>query len=452
MRLICNGVVIDRMTCTDPLSTARMVESSEQIYALNNGKRKCPPRKISIIAMSLPCSKDLPANCTSQIRSESFDGESTIEAKDDLNDPEGDDDDDTKSTLEAENHGRRKGDICGSKLFGCGFSHDALYTCHAVGEEPVAKQANSSMCDGNGGGGGESTELKGCTCNSTTPVAIPCQSLVSQSPTYPTSTETVCGSELPSACKAEPNTVHICRRGKGSKSEVLAACMSGTMCIKSRSPKGAACGSGTCNCTGDNEICSNAFPDDCGLEKNAVYKCASGGKPELKKSCDTGACVALSSGTDCSSGDCTCPHDADWDMICHCPGGSGTLPKVLDVCKAGSVCLSKPPPEGAACHGEICDCKNATDTCAITMARAKSYLTYVFQMFKAIFANASLGFTATPVLNALQTLVDGFLSATNIDISGTAITAVELMYLLKFVAPASYQVEIQTYTDKIRAF
>lgn len=26
------------------------------------------------------------------------------------------------------------------------------------------------------------------------------------------------------------------------------------------------------------------------------------------------------------------------------------------------------------------------------------------------------------------------------------------MYLLKFVAPASYQVEIQTYTDKIRAF
>lgn len=75
MRLICNGVVIDRMTCTDPLSTARMVESSEQIYALNNGKRKCPPRKISTIAMILPCSKDLP--------SESFDGESTIEAKDD---------------------------------------------------------------------------------------------------------------------------------------------------------------------------------------------------------------------------------------------------------------------------------------------------------------------------------------------------------------------------------
>ncbi|KAF9326924.1 hypothetical protein BG006_009714 [Podila minutissima] len=488
------------------------------------------------------------------------------------------------------------------------------------------------------------------TCNlasTTTPGPCSC----------PTSTETVCESEPPSACKAEPNTVYICRWGKGSKPEVLAACMPGTMCIKSRSPEGAPCGSGTCNCTGDNEICSNAFPDDCCLEKNAVYKCASGGKPELKKSCDIGACVALSSGTDFSSSDCTCPHDgsacgggftpicklqhagiytctksgapvlskdchpercktsttdgftniqcedscfcmksglfcgstlpekckllpckfyrcnskyppavemcgsngctvangdnhcsqesctcpgsglylvcsadlpascaADWDMIYHCPGGSGNLPKVLDVCKAGSVCLSKPPPEGAACHGGICDCngdhevcsddflpecnleKNAIDKCTrsgtpelvtkcnslqtcislsdascklnastlykcdavdsvpIMAEKQKCHrymrhhhgqsqeLTYVFQMFKTIFANTSFGFAATPVLNALQTLVDGFLSATNIDISGMATTAVELMYLLKFVAPASYQVEIQTYTDRVRAF
>ncbi|KAG0325818.1 hypothetical protein BG000_001659 [Podila horticola] len=95
---------------------------------------------------------------------------------------------------------------------------------------------------------------------------------------------------------------------------------------------------------------------------------------------------------------------------------------------------------------------NGSDTCDIALASAKNYLAYALQLLKTIFAKDSLGFVATPLLNALQTYVDGFLTATQIDASGTAATAVELMYLLRLVAPASYQTEIQTYIDKIRAF
>ena len=95
---------------------------------------------------------------------------------------------------------------------------------------------------------------------------------------------------------------------------------------------------------------------------------------------------------------------------------------------------------------------DATDTCKYARARVKNYLTYVFQMIKTIFAKASLGFVANPLLDAIQTFVNGFLTATNIDPSGPATTAVEMMYLLKFIAPDSYKDEIQTYIDRICAF
>ncbi|KAG0092064.1 hypothetical protein BGZ92_010977 [Podila epicladia] len=67
-------------------------------------------------------------------------------------------------------------------------------------------------------------------------------------------------------------------------------------------------------------------------------------------------------------------------------------------------------------------------------------------------AKGLLGSVATPVLNAFRTLVDGSFTTTNIDIWGTATIAVKLMCFLKFVAPDSYQVEVQTYIDKIPAF
>lgn len=47
------------------------------------------------------------------------------------------------------------GNICGSKLYGCAFSHDTLYICHTVGEELVVKQSNSSTCKSSNDGGEE---------------------------------------------------------------------------------------------------------------------------------------------------------------------------------------------------------------------------------------------------------------------------------------------------------
>ncbi|KAF9907514.1 hypothetical protein EC991_010895, partial [Linnemannia zychae] len=120
----------------------------------------------------------------------------------------------------------------------------------------------------------------------------------------------VCGHELPSSCGANPNTIYICRGGSGTKPEELSECVPGTQCIKKATPEGAVCGSGTCDCKGDNEVCSNQFPDSCGLEKNTIYKCTSDGKPEKVKACDASkSCVVLDDGAVCSSNDCKCPDD-----------------------------------------------------------------------------------------------------------------------------------------------
>ncbi|KAF9384950.1 hypothetical protein CPB97_005247 [Podila verticillata] len=97
---------------------------------------------------------------------------------------------------------------------------------------------------------------------------------------------------------------------------------------------------------------------------------------------------------------------------------------------------------------------DATNTCktARARARAKNYLKYVFQMFKAIYTKALLGFITNLLLDALQKYIDGYLAATNMDVSGTVTIAIELVYLLKFIAPPSYKDKIQIYIDRVRAF
>ncbi|KAF9398139.1 hypothetical protein BGZ94_006092, partial [Podila epigama] len=128
--------------------------------------------------------------------------------------------------------------------------------------------------------------------------------------TCPDGTTPVCGSLLPVSCKAESNAIYVCRGGHGSKPEKLAICEPGTKCIKKDPPVGAVCGSEDCKCVGDGEVCSEGFPDECKLEKNAIYKCTPGGDPELVKKCDaTQACVTLSDGAICASKDCRCPDD-----------------------------------------------------------------------------------------------------------------------------------------------
>ncbi|KAG0251120.1 hypothetical protein BGZ95_006989, partial [Linnemannia exigua] len=184
-----------------------------------------------------------------------------------------------------------KGPACGSTFNPkCGLNPSTLYQCDGSGTKPI----EGEVC-GQGGctvsNGDDRCNTNDCTCPGS-------------------GTSPVCGSELPSSCNAKANTIYICRGGSGSKPEVLSECLPGTQCIKKPTPEGAVCGSGTCDCKGENEVCSNQFPDECGLEKNTIYKCTSSGKPEKVKQCDaTKSCVAIDDGAVCVSNDCKCPDD-----------------------------------------------------------------------------------------------------------------------------------------------
>ncbi|KAF9935522.1 hypothetical protein BGZ67_003380 [Mortierella alpina] len=251
--------------------------------------------------------------------------------------------------------------FCGSKLFGCSFGHEALYKCSAVGETPTLILADAKACLGGHqgswalraasstfeilaadkcihqcacpagghfcgstfapackfhglyrcGGSGEvpilvndCMEGGGCTVNAGDDS---CSSNICTcpSPGY----APVCGSQLPKDCHdAKLNTVYWCPGGSGTRPEVLEICKPGTQCQPKPLPDGALCGSNTCNCTGNNAICSNTFPSECRLEKNAIYKCTDEGAAELVVQCDaTEVCVTTAGGSICVVPNCQCP-------------------------------------------------------------------------------------------------------------------------------------------------
>ncbi|KAG0359379.1 hypothetical protein BGX24_005781, partial [Mortierella sp. AD032] len=170
----------------------------------------------------------------------------------------------------------------------CDLDKTTLYKCDGSGTKPTEIEKCKGGCLSSNGDDRCSTDI--CTC--------------------PSGTDPVCGADLPSACNAKVNTIYHCPGGSGTAPEPLSECLPGTMCIKKPSPEGAVCGSGTCDCKGDKEVCSNQFPDECGLEKNTVYKCTADGKPEKVKACkDTESCVSLGDEAVCANNDCKCPDD-----------------------------------------------------------------------------------------------------------------------------------------------
>ncbi|KAG0025697.1 hypothetical protein BGZ82_009883 [Podila clonocystis] len=89
-----------------------------------------------------------------------------------------------------------------------------------------------------------------------------------------------------------------------------------------------------------------------------------------------------------------------------------------------------------------------TDNCQNVTERSKNYLTFAFQNFKTIYAQASLGFVANPLLDTIQTMTNSFLTATNIDITGISNIIAEMLYLLKFIVPTSIQPQLTMLIDK----
>ncbi|KAG0078455.1 hypothetical protein BGZ90_005206, partial [Linnemannia elongata] len=324
INLVCDGYIIDKIGCPRKFPPIIMHSTKEDQATFEAQNNVIPPEQVYIV-MDTPCSKDLPSNCAAARALAAQDTEEsgeTILAKR-ANEFEANNNDGKhkkdhhhghhhhghhhhgkhhhgKKHGHGHGHGHHHhhknkhpyqnlcvavGDFCGSKLYGCDFDAKTHYRCSAIGEPPAIVLVDAKIC------GGTIEPPSDCTCPGT-------------------GDDPVCGHDLPASCSADPNTIYICRGGKGSKPEPLSECKPGTVCIKKPSPEGAACGSGTCDCEGDNEVCSSQFLDECKLEKNTIYKCTRGGKPEKVKTCDSSkTCVSVGDGAGCSNNDCKCSED-----------------------------------------------------------------------------------------------------------------------------------------------
>ena len=173
--------------------------------------------------------------------------------------------------------------VCGSVFLPeCKKESETLYTCEAQGSPPVATENCTLGChiiDQ----AADKCKIPDCTC---------------------TESGRFCGSKLKPNCNFEPNTIYDCTKGSGTDPVPQEICLPGTLCLPlSPNPS---CGGTDCKCTGTQTICSNMFPESCGLQKNSLYKCTPSGKPILQNTCDSGkSCVQVSDGGSC--GDCKCP-------------------------------------------------------------------------------------------------------------------------------------------------
>ncbi|KAF9276271.1 hypothetical protein BGZ68_010136, partial [Mortierella alpina] len=248
------------------------------------------------------------------------------------------------------------------------FPKNSLIECSG----PGAKPSNPQICED-----GVCTVSNGdnicrdtrCTCPGTNPI---------------------CGFDLPKRCNAKPNTIYYCPGGKGAEARILTECKPGTICNRKEAPIGAACGGRICECPGDKEVCSNAFPDSCALDKNAIYNCTSSGTPTKTKVCDIDeVCVMLPDGAVCNKKPCKCPTDGDicgsvFPEYCKIATGyiysciKGQAPIFKKGCAPGGCTATKDSLMAAAaevfqgavasdqCDPDPCKCRENGDVCGST--------------------------------------------------------------------------------------
>lgn len=170
----------------------------------------------------------------------------------------------------------------------CKFDADRLYSCPSSGATPVAGEMCSQGCTSqNGTATSDECKKPDCTCQKA---------------------GTLCGRSMQPGCNFSNHSIYDCTTGVGSTPVLQKLCVPGTTCHENA--EGASCCGSTCTCTGNLLVCSNQFPDGCGLKKNAVYKCTPSGRLVLDKDCKGGqACVSVVSGATCTSTDCKCTED-----------------------------------------------------------------------------------------------------------------------------------------------
>ncbi|KAF9537508.1 hypothetical protein EC957_008060, partial [Mortierella hygrophila] len=183
----------------------------------------------------------------------------------------------------------KEGDFCGRSFSPeCGLHANTLYKCRGPRAKPEEKEKCENSCIVKAG---DNVCKNDCTCPNADPI---------------------CGAELPASCDADSNTIYVCRDGNGGTPEPIDICPPGKQCQKKPFPEGAVCGSDNCDCTGIGEVCSNAFPDKCGLQKNTIYKCTADGKPDKLKTCEGDkTCVSVADGAVCVNCECV-----DFGTVC----------------------------------------------------------------------------------------------------------------------------------------
>ncbi|KAG0032489.1 hypothetical protein BGZ83_004435, partial [Gryganskiella cystojenkinii] len=147
---------------------------------------------------------------------------------------------------------QERGDACGSTFpKECNFPKDTLYECSGNDATPTEKvKCAKDMCIPTIG----DDKCEKCLCPAGGTVRI-------------------CGSHLPEECSADSNAVYDCSAGTDTRPIEIGLCPPGVECVDGAGSNDAICGSFNCDCTGDLVVCSNAFPEKCGLQPNTIYKC-----------------------------------------------------------------------------------------------------------------------------------------------------------------------------------
>lgn len=196
------------------------------------------------------------------------------------------------------------------------------------------------------------------------------------------------------SCKSDTGALYTCTEGDDptkSKDCPSGACTTSKATMQSsaifKSLDAADVYADVCECQGKDVICGSTFPKSCSLKANALYTCArKGEKPEEKEECPDGKCMVGAGENRCGEGpisDCRCNEDGipvcgfDLNESCrekirdfflggiyHCPDGANTKPEILKICPPGSICQTKPAPQGAACGGTSCKCTGTEEVCS----------------------------------------------------------------------------------------
>ncbi|KAF9581682.1 hypothetical protein BGW38_001213, partial [Lunasporangiospora selenospora] len=250
-----------------------------------------------------------------------------------------------------------KGTFCGSTFPPkCHYEFSTLYECDGPGGNPMS----SEVCEPGGctvNVGHDTCSKDPCTCPDLTPVPV-------------------CGLSLPPSCKADPNTIYICYGSHGTKPEPVKICDPGSVCLKKPSPMGATCGSNTCECKGDHDLCSDGLPKTCNVPANSIYRCGGNGDLALVKQCDsTESCVVRSGEAECASLDCKCPSDGAicgeaFPLSCKLKATAlyqckkGDNPKFVSQCFPGR-CGTNGKETEEKCQ-DSCKCQEAGQVCDST--------------------------------------------------------------------------------------